>query len=126
MNALNPEVKRGEWEEHEDLILLQEFERVGAKWTEIAKALPGRTDNAIKNRFYSNVRKLRPKNLFNPTEGNSFYYDDDADPARIEAEMQLFNLLKHMQKLEVMLSNTKYQISTLEESIDEDIRELEV
>ncbi len=120
-NALSPDVKKGEWSEAEDQILLQEFERSGPKWSEMAKSLPGRSDNAIKNRFYANVRKMRPKSFFPPSEGNSFYYDDSTDPARIEAEMQVFNLLKYMQKLEAMLNSTKEQIIGLEDSIDQEV-----
>ena len=30
----------------------------GSSWSKIAKELPGRTENSVKNRFYSTVRKL--------------------------------------------------------------------
>ena len=48
---LDPRVKKGPWKPSEDIILLKEFLSIGKKWSNIAKKLNGRTENAIKNRF---------------------------------------------------------------------------
>jgi hypothetical protein len=31
---------------------------LGAKWSQMVNFLPGRSENSIKNRFYSNMRKM--------------------------------------------------------------------
>lgn len=39
--------------------------KFGNKWSQIAAFLPGRTDNAIKNFFYSSIRRVLTKiNLY--------------------------------------------------------------
>lgn len=56
-NALDPEVRKGAWSVQEDLAIFQLQSRLGSKWAEIARSLPGRTENSIKNRFYSTLRR---------------------------------------------------------------------
>lgn len=48
---MDPELKKGPWRPQEDLTLLKEFVKLGKRWSEIAKKLQGRTENAVKNRF---------------------------------------------------------------------------
>jgi hypothetical protein len=57
-NALNPEVKTGQWTIEEDYKIYVLYSYLGGKWSKIAKYFSNRTENSIKNRFYSSLRKL--------------------------------------------------------------------
>ncbi|KAM0877510.1 hypothetical protein ACQ4PT_035448 [Festuca glaucescens] len=60
-NYLNTECKKGGWSREEDKLLCEAQKLLGNKWTEIAKVVSGRTDNAVKNRF-STLCKRRVNN----------------------------------------------------------------
>lgn len=58
-NHLDPNLNHSNWTEEEDIQLFKLHSQYGNKWVKISSLMPGRSDNSIKNRWNSTLKKIR-------------------------------------------------------------------
>lgn len=63
VNCLCPQLKVFEWDEIKEKILLEKFLIYGTSWTKISASIPNTSENFVKNKFYSMLRKTANKSL---------------------------------------------------------------
>nr|QPX03993.1 MYB2 transcription factor [Osmanthus fragrans] len=67
INYLRPDLKRGNFSEEEDELIIKFHSLLGNKWSLIASRLPGRTDNEIKNYWNTHIRRKLLSRGIDPT-----------------------------------------------------------
>ncbi|XP_051145460.1 myb-related protein 308-like [Andrographis paniculata] len=67
INYLRPDLKRGNFTEEEDELIIKLHAHLGNKWSLIAGRLPGRTDNEIKNYWNTHIRRKLLSRGIDPT-----------------------------------------------------------
>ena len=104
ISFLCPNINKGIWSEKEENILFSTQLKIGNKWSELAKLLPGRSENDIKNHFYSKLRKyirkickeLQKSKILEKKGINSSYYSSQKVYSLIQKEnLSLVNLSKN-------------------------------
>ncbi|KAI3469879.1 hypothetical protein Pfo_026542 [Paulownia fortunei] len=71
VNYLRPDLKRGQITPHEETIILELHARWGNRWSTIARSLPGRTDNEIKNYWRTHFKKKGKPSSQNPEKSRA-------------------------------------------------------
>ncbi|KAJ9543637.1 hypothetical protein OSB04_023344 [Centaurea solstitialis] len=72
VNYLHPGLKRGRMTPHEERLVLEYHSKWGNRWSRIARKLPGRTDNEIKNYWRTHMRKKAQESKRGSSPSSSF------------------------------------------------------
>lgn len=110
-NHLDPSINKEPWTEEEDELLIEKHEQLGNKWAEISKFFSGRTDNMIKNRWNSTIKR---RVHGNPGRRNKKKRSRNTNHSRITRRKQ------EETKLEESESLDKERIDEFQEDDDED------
>lgn len=64
INAQDPKIKKGNWSTDEQDRIFNNLFKYGSSWSTISRDIFGRTENSIKNYFYSAIRRIQSSKAF--------------------------------------------------------------
>lgn len=88
-NHLDPEVNKKPLSSEEETIIFEAQKVYNNRWAEIAKLLEGRTDNVVKNYFYSALRRQLRKVLKKVGE------DETGEPVEVNLSYMRDKMKRH-------------------------------
>lgn len=109
-NILNPAIKKSQWLPSDDQTIITGHKEYGSSWSQIANMLPGRSHNAIKNRWNSIIRRVARQQAFMTAE-------DDQNPRKkikrskqisIDSSDPLYQYCCHVYQTETSLSSSSH------------------
>ncbi|MED6132806.1 hypothetical protein PIB30_022270 [Stylosanthes scabra] len=90
LNYLRPNLKRGNFTQQEEDIIVRLHNKLGNRWSSIATELPGRTDNEIKNYWHSTLKKrLQQKEVISNNKESSKSSSSSSQEWNRERDMQV-------------------------------------
>jgi len=98
VNYLRPGLKRGLFSSEEEDMIITLHRTLGNKWSQIAKQLPGRTDNEIKNVWHSYLKKKAAK----------------SEVPKIDSELKITNLSSEEENDSSLNHSTSETMSEIE------------
>lgn len=102
-NYLSPNNKNGPWSQNEDEILAEKHKEYGPQWTIISKFFDGRSENNVKNRWYTHLKhKYCGKSI------NNDFMKINPLPPNARGQSNYSDSLKNQHNLQMLGNNNNY------------------
>ncbi|XP_022722911.1 transcription factor MYB82-like [Durio zibethinus] len=116
VNYLRPDLKRGQITPHEEGIILELHAKWGNRWSAIARSLPGRTDNEIKNYWRTHFKQKAELSSDNSDKAKTRLLKRQQFQQQQLLQQQQQQLLQQQQQLQLNQFDMKRIMSWLDET----------